>query len=355
MPSHAAHLLFALQSARLPVSPEYPLLAAVNHGAQWPDQFYHNQRSQPSALYLGVALHKRGMASLAAAALARAGSDAAVESAWALLSHAVLDRWLHPWINCRAGWFDPAAADSWRFRHQHPLLERLIDVWLCRRYDAPWLLGPDFARAWGPPPRRGETPPPAPGADWLPAVKGLYPRAAADAELAARLDNAWRDSRGYYHWSCALADAEYAAMEAEARACHAALAARGGSPGEDAPLRYAAIVHPRLPRERADELDAIFCDNAEWLDPCAAGGPQSASLAELWEGALGEMRGLRGAMAEMPAGRGEADIAAALAAAGIHDGDLRSRAAERPGLDLQRCRPRDWFGFWFGPAADAEL
>ena len=139
MPSHFAHLLFAEDALRgaLGEKAEEILGAHGNLfrlGAQGPDIFYHNQRTMPTGLRYGVALHRHGFGSFVeelAREAARLSLGPATDLGAFLLgfvTHAPLDRAAHPFINYFAGWADPQDTEGRRHYHAHPFLERLLDV-----------------------------------------------------------------------------------------------------------------------------------------------------------------------------------------------------------------------------------
>lgn len=356
MPSHAAHLLFALECQKIPVQNEpTATIMSINHGAQLPDMFYHNRRTRPFGLYISVALHRRGFASMAAKLLYNAETKLEYQSALAFLSHGVLDRTLHPWINAFTGWFDPAVLASYDFRYRHPLLERLIDIYICHHNNAQWLLGSEFATVWGPQPTLdplGENEFPG-SAKLLTTLRAIYPRCAADTELEQRLTNAWRDSRGYYYWTTNLSTAEYNAERDAAFGIWQAMTHDQEFVIDDGALRFASIVHPRLPVDTAGNLPSILRKHFEarqtlWYDPCHDGPARSTSLIELWHQARAEMEKLVSIIGlEKLDLNSESAIQEALQDTGFHDGDLRSSQRASGDCRLEYCQPLDWFEIWF--------
>jgi hypothetical protein len=139
MPSHIAHLLFAEEALRgaLPEKADDLLAAHGNFyrfGAQGPDIFYHNQRTMPTGLRYGVALHKHGYGAFVQGMVKEAlrlslGPHTELGAfIMGFATHAALDRKAHPFINFFAGWADPADTEGRRLYHAHPFLERIIDV-----------------------------------------------------------------------------------------------------------------------------------------------------------------------------------------------------------------------------------
>ena len=69
MPAHFTHLLFAEEALRAALGDKAQSILGAHgnifrFGAQGPDFFYHNQRTMPTGLRYGVALHRRGFGSL---------------------------------------------------------------------------------------------------------------------------------------------------------------------------------------------------------------------------------------------------------------------------------------------------
>src|SRR5690606_6736764 len=137
MPSHIAHTAFAVES--LAQLGRADLLGSRDHeylvlGSQGPDMFYHNQRTMPSGISFGSLLHRRSYGSFCAEILAwlvseNLGPDSAAgKYLLGYITHAILDRYMHPFINYFAGWYDPADPETEVFRFAHPFLERILDL-----------------------------------------------------------------------------------------------------------------------------------------------------------------------------------------------------------------------------------
>lgn len=360
MPSHASHLLFALECLELRAELLEPaLLRSINHGAQLPDMFYHNRRTRPSGLYVSVALHRRGFATMAADLLAKAENQTQYLSALAFLSHGVLDRRLHPWINAFTGWYDPAVPHSIVCRYQHPLCERLIDVYLARTLEQEWTLGKAFSDCWGPYPVSGERLDfeQAGGSRFMASLCTLYPRCAADPDLPTRLQNAWIDSRGYYHWTSNLNPKEYRSQVADAIRMWQETNHGQQLLDDESALRFASLVHPRLAGNKEQVLPpallARFTDQTNpWRDPCHDDQSFQYDLGELWKIAGQEMSQLIERVKPYAGDVAAADqIQKTLAAAGFHNGDLRSWQGEKGNCRLDSCQIVDWFGLWFDQEA----
>jgi hypothetical protein len=139
MPSHFTHLVFAEEALAGALGDEAAAVLAshgnlVRFAAQGPDIFYHNQRTMPTGLRFGIALHKGRYGAMVGELVREArrlgmgptSELGAFTLGWA--THAVLDRFTHPYIIHFAGWDEPGAAGARRLYHTHPFLERIIDL-----------------------------------------------------------------------------------------------------------------------------------------------------------------------------------------------------------------------------------
>ncbi len=277
MPSQLAHLFFATDTiARaLPPAPFRRITAhraALGLGAQGPDIFLHNRRSKPSALRYGTRLHRAGFGSMLAAAAEaarRSGVQADDQTAaylYGFATHAALDRFLHPYINYRSGWYERGRPDTERLRTMHAFLERLLDTALLRA-------------------RLGITPSAVPALSYLDlgdelpesiaealrcALIEQLPGAQRDHALRTRLRNAYQDSRGYYYWAHHdLAQARRTAVRSDG-----ARAKR---------LHRLAILHPEVVPLG---LDVLNLSRRRWRDPCPAGRYRRESVPQLYRRAL---------------------------------------------------------------------
>ncbi len=120
MPSHFTHLIFAEESLAGALGDEAtPILRThgnlLRFAAQGPDIFYHNQRTMPTGLRFGVALHKHGYGTMVGELVREAlrlGMGPATELGAYILgfaTHAILDRHTHPYIIHFAGWDEAAS------------------------------------------------------------------------------------------------------------------------------------------------------------------------------------------------------------------------------------------------------
>ena len=142
MPAHITHEVFADEVFKRALPDVLRSAGGIRPycvlGAQGPDFFLHNHRTQPSGLIFGQLLHSSGygtfMKHLVKYGLNR-GYD--VSSRYGLYTaafatHAILDRITHPFINYFSGWVVPDRPDSGQYYHCHAFLERIIDVFVLR-------------------------------------------------------------------------------------------------------------------------------------------------------------------------------------------------------------------------------
>jgi hypothetical protein len=278
MPSHVAHLVFAEETVARVCGTESPLIHTYGNylalGAQGPDIFFHNQRTMPTGIRYGVLLHRHGygrfIASLTQGALAKgAGFDSELSAYTAgFLSHAILDRYTHPFINYFAGWVDPEDESSARYRSMHPFLERIIDLHVLGRFRALDINTYDFysrVNCGGGLPESLEKLLEA-------ALVECYRRARRDEELAQRLRNAYSDTMGYYRYSNRITPGRL----------------REGYRREqegDIGNRWLAILHPFAIDGSVDYLNEL---HAAWSDPCDKTRVMAASFWDLMRNALDE-------------------------------------------------------------------
>ncbi len=253
--------------------------AALHLGAQGPDIFYHNQRRMPSGLLIGSVLHRKGYASVAARMLEfcltenRGVSSPEAHYLIAFISHGILDRILHPFINYRSGWVDAKNEESEKYRYAHPFLERILDLALWS-YRGSGLdrssRGADSTPAEDYPPQplhflsfgdsfdAGEVIPEGIRDMLIFSLSRSYQRMAGDGKLKSRIENAYLDSRGFYHY------------------CE-----QPRSP--QIPIRWAALLHPPM---LPPDVDFTNIGGKQWCDPCDEGLNYSDSLYDLYDLAL---------------------------------------------------------------------
>ncbi len=367
MPSQLAHLIFALESLKpfldlapllsdLSLDPDSPLsefnhqaLVALNHGAQMPDMFYHNRRSKPSGLYISVALHRRGFAQVTKSLLTKASGKLDLPTVFSLafLSHGILDRNLHPWINFRSGWVVPSQSHTDAWRHLHVVCERLIDHYCCSWKNMKNLNSALFPKLYA--------------TDLVPEIasrlvdslKQVYPRCLNDTQLQERFENAKNDANGFYHWSMGLSSTEYCDLAKKTQAC---LHARSNGYVETAEqediLHYVSLLHPRVVNgiEPCNQTILSLLSNSnrqEWVDPCYKTQVRTESLQDLWGQALKKSHTVIDAYLHNNKWQLVYDQL-------IHDGDLRSEFQEGA-CHNEDCQPIDWIRMLYQNFPDLSL
>lgn len=316
MPSHISHAIFAEDLYTRLTSHDFETASASENseirraltiGAQGPDIFYHNQRSMPSGLLIGSLLHRKGYGSVCARMLEHClignHSSQSPNGAYviAFISHAVLDRIFHPYINYFAGW--PNQADgSEEYRHCHPFMERIVDLAIAA-YRRPSLNGESLSKSFA---FASNFDAESPVRDTiehllLQGLKGTYRRISQDPELERRIANAYRDSRGFYYY------------------CEQNDQANGD-------VRWASLLHPaRLPKN----IDFANVLHTRWCDPCDQHIGSSESLYQLYDRALSRAMDIIGPVASMLDG-GEPPENYPGTAVSVGDYGLRSDAPSSP-------------------------
>jgi len=298
MPSHFAHLVFAEESIVGALGDEGKTILD-SHGnllrfaAQGPDFFYHNQRTMPTGLRYGVALHKHGYGTMVAELVREArrlGMGPATElGAFTLgfATHAILDRSAHPYIIYRAGWDDAASGGANRRYHTHPFLERILDVLVLaeRRGIEPAEF--DFLSLVRSP--RGL---PYPVLKAL--VKGLngtFPSFGRKSLDRARIENAYYDAVFFYKVTNHLNTAMHRLASKSDRK-------RGFR------TRRLGLLHPR---EIPPGIDFLNRQGRPWCHPCDDTAVSSAGFLELYEQALAESVRVTRRVSDALAGRASLD------------------------------------------------
>jgi len=279
MPSHFTHLLFAEEALRaaLGEKAEEILEAHGNlfrFGAQGPDFFYHNQRTMPTGLRYGVALHRHGFGdfveSMAREAARLSGGPGSELSAFILgfATHALLDRHTHPYIGYFAGWVDPREEAHLRLYHAHPFLERIIDVLVLRERFGRAPAEFDFYSQV----RCGAT---LPYPVIKAIVKGLnatYPAYNYKSRDRTRVENAYHDTIFFYKLTNHLnPDILKLAYRKDRK--------------EGFRERRLGLMHPR---EIPAGYDFLNLSRAQWCHPCDDADVTTASFLDLYEESLGQ-------------------------------------------------------------------
>jgi hypothetical protein len=278
MPSHFTHLLFAEDALRGALGEKAKEILETHgnlfrFGAQGPDFFYHNQRTMPTGLRYGVALHRHGYGSfvkeLVKEAVRLSSAPGSELSAFILgfTTHAPLDRLTHPFIGYFAGWVDPRDEAVRRLYHAHPFLERILDVLVLReRYgmDLPQF---DFLSKI----RCGPT---LPYTVIKALVKGLnaaYPAYNFKSRNRQRIQNAYHDAVFFYKLTNHLnPDLMKLAFRKDRK--------------EGFREKRLGLIHPR---EIPAGYDFLNLSHRTWCHPCDADAKTSASFFDLFDEALG--------------------------------------------------------------------
>ena len=293
MPAHLTHHLYAeLTLARAGIragassevgngSSELPVLGeprsgdpALAVGSQGPDVFYHNRRTMPSGLTYAVSIHRSKYGRLVSEMAKAASADGYGPGSslgrfvLAYASHALVDRWLHPFINFFAGWYDPQKPETESFRNTHAFYERVVDALLVKRYRGLMPSEIDFAYCFF----LGDSLPEPYLSTVCAGLRNTYKKASSDPELTQKVQNAYTDSLGFYRFTN-RAGAGYFA-EGIARE-------RSGEIGD----KWITIVHPfRLPEGEDLANEA----KEEWSHPAHPDRRENSSLYELFEAAVGD-------------------------------------------------------------------
>ncbi|MDR2134780.1 MAG: zinc dependent phospholipase C family protein [Treponema sp.] len=220
MPSQILHTLFGedvIEGLYRRVSPRFGIVAgkalekirdyhgAFALGCQGPDIFYHSRRRRPVALEYGSLLHRRGYGVFTAELLRMSlpdpppdeddirgnrrekGINALGVYALGFMTHAVLDRFCHPYIVYKTWGLD---------RIFHPFFERILDALMLKT-----LRGQDAA-AWDQAAILAdicEKPPLGLRELLARALAAVFPgRAGKDRKLGLRVDNAFLDAAWFY-------------------------------------------------------------------------------------------------------------------------------------------------------------
>jgi len=279
MPSHFTHLLFAEEALKGAFGDAATdVLAAHGNlfrfGAQGPDFFYHNQRTMPTGLRYGVALHKHGygtfVESLAREALRLATGPGSELYAFILgfATHAPLDRRAHPFIGYFAGWADPRHEAAHRLSHAHPFLERIIDVLVLEKRFGLTPAQFDFLS-------KVRCGPSLPYSVIKALVKGLnatYPQYNFKSRDRLRIENAYHDTIFFYkltnHLNPELAHLAYRKDRKDGFK-----------------ERRLGLIHPaQIP----PGYDFLNLAHGPWCHPCDDSVEMNASFLDLYEQALGD-------------------------------------------------------------------
>jgi hypothetical protein len=180
-------------------------------GCQGPDIFYHNQMTKPVGLEYGTLLHRRGSGAFTAALLKlglpdrpasaedvlahrpEGGITALGTYALGFMTHAILDRFCHPYIVYKT--VKLSGENRRGERNIHAFFERILDVLMLEE------LRGKPATSWDQESlaRICDDPPEGLKELLAEAFRRSFPeRAGKDTKLTQRIDNTFRDCAGFY-------------------------------------------------------------------------------------------------------------------------------------------------------------
>lgn len=287
MPAQVCHLMFAEEVLQAAV-PEAAAEVLERHGklfrfaAQGPDFFYHNQRTLPSGMKYGVSAHRRSFGRLVAHMIAefrhlqsrerisgqRAAALGEIESyILGFATHAFLDKKAHPYIDYHAGWSEVSGRRSDPLYRCHIFLERILDVLMLkarrgleiRELDLPGLLD------------CGDMLPYGVIKTLMKALHRTYPRTHYKSRDRQRIENAYRDTMGFYGFTDPRRpEFRRAAVERDLV-----------DPGDH--HRRLALFHPL---ELPASIDFLNQGRREWVHPCNEQWRYTDSFPDLYDQAL---------------------------------------------------------------------
>jgi hypothetical protein len=261
------------------ISREYR--AAFFLGCQGPDIFYHNQRTRPVALEYGTLLHRRGYGLFSAIMLKMGlpdpppdaddirmgrrekGINALGAYSLGFMTHAVLDRFCHPYIVYKSQYPDSEGGNAAERkagragrprnppeqgllgRGGHPFFERILDALMLRR-----LRGQDIS-SWDQDILAGilESPPLGLKELLCRALTAAFPeRAGTDRKLVQRIDNAFLDAAFFYR------------LTAPRRTSLRHAPASG-------PAMDSGLLIYLYPEDLPGDIDFLNLDHRAWFDP----------------------------------------------------------------------------------------
>ena len=277
MPAHITHELFADLAFSRAFGVEMRARIDTNRrfwvfGSQGPDFFLHNQRTKPSGLIYGKLLHTSGYGSFTSNLLEVARkSGAGVDSELGgyilgFASHAVLDRFAHPFINYYSGWIDPAKPETIRYHNCHAFFERIIDILLLKILAEKSIAEYDFYERVE---CGREIPTPILDA-MIFAIEATYPEYVGHDAISLRVENAYRDTIGFYEYTNPTNSDNYR---------HAA--ERDGGGGNPA-RRFLALFQPQI----LPLLDYLNAKHETWNHPGDPEETHTESFVDLVEMAV---------------------------------------------------------------------
>ncbi len=271
-------------------------------GAQGPDLFFHNRRTEPSGLLYGnlLHLHHYGRAAAAMADRLSACAPAADKETGpekntvsvrhagtafliGFISHAFLDRAAHPFINYFSGIYDTGHPEFGRYRRAHPFFERIIDTLLLQEKRELRAADFDFFSAVF----CGERIPTLIEDMLSSALRRTYPKAAGDPDLQVKIANAYGDSMRYYRWSnMPGADLYRKALKRETEGANAA--------------EWLALVPPL---ELPEGIDFLNTSRRSWTDPADNDRVYNSSFYDLYSKAIEDCSAAAAELTDLAVGK----------------------------------------------------
>lgn len=280
MPAQILHTLFgeavcAGLSTRLPLKLRGLDRWVFALGCQGPDIFYHSQMRRPAALEYGTLLHRRGFGTFTARLLNRALSSAGIAVltyALGFMTHALLDRFCHPYIVYKS---DPAGetpetaarfARVFRRNTAHAFFERILDVLMLA------FLRGTAATSWDQRALAAVCRVPPVGIKELLAdtLREVFPeRAGTDEKVCSRIDNAFADSAAFYCITAPQTTALYRYLKLK----------------RDSPLRELSLAY-LYPERLPLHIDYLNLARRTWFYPTTAGAEDTRSFLDIYDAAV---------------------------------------------------------------------
>jgi hypothetical protein len=254
--------------------------AAFTLGCQGPDIFYHSQVSRPAALEYGALLHRRAYGTFTAELLKMGlpdpppdeedirlhrqerGINALGAYALGFMTHAVLDRFCHPYIIYKAGWVSRGDPGTRKFTGAHAFFERILDVLMLEK------LRGQRAASWDQEALAAVCADPPPGLKELLAralVSAFPERAGKDIRLNRRLENTFADCASLYR----LTSPQKTSLRTSSDSA------------ESAGIRRIPTAY-LYPEDFPREIDYLNLEKRVWYSPAPQGGADNRSFPELY-------------------------------------------------------------------------
>jgi hypothetical protein len=247
--------------------------SVITFASQGPDFFFHNRMTEPFSTGYGKIMHQEGYGrtvSAMASGVRRSGAGSVSEAGafvLAFMTHAVLDRAVHPFVIWHSGWVDPGRPESNKYQLCHAYFERILDVLVLAARKGVAVKEFDFFSQID----VGAEPP-----DWilellLDAVGRSYPSSDAGSLTRQSLRSAYVDARWFWETT----------NPPEARRLKQSCPPDLLEPSR----RFFALLYPvTLP----EDLDFLNLGRDPWSHPWDESETSTQSFIDLYEGALEE-------------------------------------------------------------------